>query len=113
MTKRKNTESVLLVDDSAEALELLKRNIQDLDKGYQVFAATNASDAMQKLKTTPVDIVITDLRMPEINGMQLVKFIKDNYKDTETLVITGFPSVETAVESMRSGAVEYLTKPFT
>lgn len=113
MTKRKNTESVLIVDDSAEALELLKRNIEDLDKGYQVFASTNASDAIQKLKKTPIDIVITDLRMPEITGMQLVKFIKDNYKDIETLVLTGFPSVETAVESMKSGAVEYLTKPFT
>ncbi len=113
MTKRKNTGSVLLVDDSPEALELLRRNIETMDGRYRVLAATNAHDAIQTLKTTPVDIVITDLRMPEISGMQLVKFIKDNYKDTETLVITGFPSVETAVESMKSGAVEYLTKPFT
>lgn len=113
MTKRKNTGSVLLVDDSPEALELLRRNIEAMDRGYRVLAATNAHDAIQTLKTTPVDIVITDLRMPEISGMQLVKFIKDNHKDTETLVVTGFPSVETAVESMKSGAVEYLTKPFT
>ncbi len=115
MTKSnsKNSETILIVDDSTETLELLKRNIDNYNKGYRIYTATNVSDAIRKLKTIPIDIVITDLRMPEINGMQLVKFIRDNHKDTEVLVITGFPSVETAVESIKSGADEYLIKPFT
>ncbi|MFA4851870.1 MAG: sigma-54 dependent transcriptional regulator [Bacteroidales bacterium] len=115
MTKSnsKNSETILIVDDSTETLELLKRNIDNYNKGYRIYTATNVSEAIRKLKTIPIDIVITDLRMPEINGMQLVKFIRDNHKDTEVLVITGFPSVETAVESIKSGADEYLIKPFT
>jgi len=115
MTKSnsKTPETILIVDDSTETLELLKRNIDSYNKGYRIYTSTNVSEAIRKLKTIPIDIVITDLQMPEINGMQLVKFIRDNHKDTEVLVITGFPSVETAVESIKSGADEYLIKPFT
>ncbi|MDD5571270.1 MAG: sigma-54 dependent transcriptional regulator [Bacteroidales bacterium] len=115
MTKlnSKSSETILIVDDSIETLELIKRNIDNFNKGYRVYTATNVTDAMQRLKTIPIDIVVTDLRMPEINGMHLVKFVRDNYKDTEVLVITGYPSVETAIESIKSGAEEYLTKPFT
>ena len=115
MTKSnsKTPETILIVDDSTETLELLKRNIGSYNKGYRIYTSTNVSEAIRKLKTIPIDIVITDLQMPEINGMQLVKFIRDNHKDTEVLVITGFPSVETAVESIKSGADEYLIKPFT
>jgi len=113
ISNSKRSETILIVDDSTETLELLKRNIDNQNKTYRIFTTTNVSDAIQKLKTTPIDIVITDLRMPEIDGMHLVKFVKDNYKDTEILVITGFPSVETAVESIKFGANEYLIKPFT
>ncbi|MBC8343350.1 MAG: sigma-54-dependent Fis family transcriptional regulator [Bacteroidetes bacterium] len=113
MPKPNEVETILIVDDSVETLELLKRNINDFNKDCQVFTTTNVTDAVKKLKTIPIDIVITDLQMPEINGMHLVKFVRDNYKNTEILVITGFPSVETAVESIKYGADEYLIKPFT
>lgn len=106
-----NSEKILVVDDSPEAVELVKRNLDS--KGYVVFTKSNVPDAIGFLNNTPVDLVITDLRMPQTNGIQLVKHIRDNYKHTEVLVITGYPSVETAVESIKSGAEEYLTKPFT
>ncbi len=108
--ENKNSEKILVVDDSPEALELVKRNLDS--KGYFVFTKSNVSDAIAFLKTTPVDLVITDLRMPQTGGIQLVKHIRENYKHTEVLVITGYPSVESAVESIKSGAEEYLTKPF-
>lgn len=105
------SENILVVDDSTETLELIKRNLDS--KGYFVFTKANVSDAISFLNTTPVDLVVTDLRMPKTNGIQLVKHIRENYKHTEVLVITGYPSVESAVESIKSGAEEYLTKPFT
>ncbi len=113
MKKQNNTKSekILVVDDSPETLELIKRNLDS--KGYFVFTSSNVSDAISFLNTTPVDLVVTDLRMPQINGIQLVKHIRENYKNTEVLVITGYPSVESAIESIKSGAEEYLTKPFT
>ncbi len=100
-----------MVDDSPETLEIIKRNLKD--KGYFVFTSSNVTDAIRFLNDTPVDVVVTDLRMPQINGIELVKYIRENCKDTEVLVITGFPSVKSAVEAIKSGAEEYLTKPFT
>lgn len=112
-SKMTNKETILIVDDSVETLELLKRSIDSNKKNYRIFTATNVTEAIKKLNSAPVDIVITDLRMPEINGIQLIKYIRDHFKNTEVLVITGFPSIETAVESIKSGAEEYLIKPFT
>lgn len=109
--ENKKIEKILVVDDSPEALELVKRNLDS--KGYFIFTKSNVPDAIRFLNTTPVDLVITDLRMLQANGIQLVKHIRENCKHTEVLVITGYPSVETAVESIKSGAEEYLTKPFT
>jgi DNA-binding NtrC family response regulator len=109
--ENKKSENILVVDDSPETRELIKRNLDS--KGYFVFTKANVSDAIAFLSITPVDLVVTDLRMPQTNGIQLVKHIRENYKHTEVLVITGYPSVESAVESIKSGAEEYLTKPFT
>lgn len=109
----KNSDTILLVDDSIETLELLKRNLENHSNNYHVYTATNVTDAIKKLNSTPINIVITDLQMPEINGIHLVKYVRENYKEIEILVITGYPSVETAVESIKSGAEEYLIKPFS
>jgi len=102
---------ILVVDDSSETLEIIKRNLNS--KGYIVFTSSSVTDAIRFLNNTPVDLVVTDLRMPSVNGIQLVKHVRENCKDTEVLVITGFPSVKSAVEAIKSGAEEYLTKPFT
>lgn len=103
--------SVLLVDDSHDMLELLRRNMNDL--GLNPFATSTVVDAIEILETTPIDLVITDLNMPEIGGIQLVKYMSQHYTKTPILVITGYPKVEDAVEVMKLGALEYLVKPFT
>lgn len=104
-------ESILVVDDSKETLEILKRNLSS--SGYIVYTSSSVTDAIRILGSTRIDLVVTDLRMPEIGGIHLVKHVRQNLKNTEVLVITGFPSVDTAIDAIKSGAEEYLTKPFT
>jgi DNA-binding NtrC family response regulator len=70
-------------------------------------------EATHILESNPVDLVITDLKMPKINGLELIKHVRDNYKDTEVMMITGYATIEGAVKAVKTGAEEYLTKPFT
>ncbi len=103
--------SVLLVDDSHDMLELLRRNMNEL--GLNPFATSTVVDAIDILENTPIDLVITDLNMPEIGGIQLVKYMSQHYSKIPILVITGYPNIQDAVEVMKLGALEYLVKPFT
>ena len=104
-------EHILVVDDSPDTLEVLQRNLKS--KGYRVFTAPGAVEAITILESTPMDLVITDLKMPKVNGLSLVRHIQENFKDTEVMMITGYPSIEGAVEAVKTGAEEYLAKPFT
>lgn len=104
-------ESVLVVDDSLEMLELLQRQLKGMD--LVTFRASNVPDAIEVLKHTSLDLLITDLQMPEINGMQLVQYVKEHYPELPVLVVTGYPSISGAVEAVKSGVIDYLVKPFT
>lgn len=106
-----NKLSVLLVDDSRDMLELLRRNMNAM--GMNPFATENVVDAIDILENTEIDLVITDLNMPGIGGLQLVKYMSQHFSTIPILVITGYPNVEDAVEVMKLGALEYLIKPFT
>lgn len=111
MRTSEKKEHILVVDDSLDTLELLQRNLES--KGYQVFTAPGAIEAIKILESTLMDLVITDLKMPKVNGLNLVRHIQENFKDTEVMMITGYPSIEGAVEAVKTGAEEYLAKPFT
>ncbi len=102
---------ILVVDDQRTTLEVLERNLGS--EGYTVFTAAAVWQALQLLETTAVDLVITDLKMPGSSGLELVRHVRENLPDTEVVMITGYPSIEGAVEAVRSGAEDYLTKPFT
>lgn len=104
-------ESVLVVDDSLEMLELLQRQLKGMH--FITFQASNVHDAIEVLKHTSVDLLITDLQMPEVNGMQLVHYVKEHYPELPVLVVTGYPSISGAVEALKSGVIDYLVKPFT
>jgi two-component system response regulator HydG len=108
MNKKAN---ILVVDDSENMLEIIRRNLSS--GGYVVYTVTNVMDAISFLESTEIDLVITDLKMPNINGMELVRHVKENYKNAEVLVITGYPTIEDAVESVKLGADEFLIKSFT
>ena len=103
--------NVLVVDDSAESIELLRRNLQP--RGYRIYTADNVQSAVKRLAALPIDLLITDLRMPGQNGIDLVRHAAENYKGIGILVVTGFPSIQGAIESIKIGAEEYLVKSYT
>jgi two-component system response regulator HydG len=111
MSQSQVKETVLIVDDSPATVEVIQRNLAG--KGYHTFTASNTSGAIEVLEATHVDLVITDLKMPGPSGLKLVKHVRENYADMEVMMITGYATVEGAVEAVKSGAEEYLSKPFT
>jgi len=102
---------ILTVDDSAEALELLRRNL--VPAGHEVRGARCVEEALRALAEQPVDLVITDLRMPRTSGIDLVRHLRENLPDVEIVMVTGYASLEGAVEAVKAGAGDYLSKPFT
>ncbi len=111
MAEANEQERILVVDDAPDTLEVLQRNL--ISQGYQVFTAPGVAEAIRLLETTSVDLVITDLKMPGISGLDLVRHVRENLPNTEVIMITGYASVSGAVEAVKSGAEEYLSKPFT
>jgi two-component system, NtrC family, response regulator HydG len=111
MLESGNRARLLIVDDSADTRELLDRNLSS--QGYSVLTAADVAQALTILGSTKIDLVITDLKLPGVSGLELVRHVSENFKDTEVMMITGYPSVEGAVAAVKSGAQEYLTKPFT
>ena len=104
-------ERILIVDDVPTTIEVIQRNLSS--EGYRVLTASCATDAIKILESTPIDLVVTDLKMPKVSGLDLIRHVRENYKVTEVMMITGYATVEGAVEAVKTGAEEYLTKPFT
>lgn len=111
MSNHNKKERILLVDDSPNTLEVLQRNL--VSQGYQVFTSSSVAEAIKILDALSVDLVITDLKMPGASGLDLIRHIRENFRDMEVMMITGYPTVEGAVEAVKTGAEEYLAKPFT
>lgn len=99
---------LLIVDDEERAWKILKINFQDR---YEVFVAKNGADAVKVLDKQQVDVVLTDVKMPEMSGIELLRHIQKNYKWIPVVVMTAFGSVENAVEAMKAGAYDYILKP--
>jgi DNA-binding NtrC family response regulator len=106
-----NKDRLLIVDDAPNTVELLQRKLTS--EGYQAFTAPDVAEAIRILETTKVDLVITDLKMPGGSGLELVRHVRENLKETEVMMITGYATVEGAVEAVKTGAENYLAKPFT
>jgi two-component system response regulator HydG len=111
MASRTSKAKILVVDDSPELREVTQRNL--MAEGYKVMLAASVPEAIALLETQPVDLVVTDLKMPKVSGLDLVRHVRENLKDTEVMMITGHPSIQGAVTAVKSGAEDYLTKPFT
>jgi len=103
--------SVLVVDDAPDTVEVLQRHLTA--QGYTVYTASGASEALRITEAAPIDLVITDLKMPKVDGFDLVRHVRENLRDTEVIMITGYPTIEGAVKAVKIGAEEYLPKPFT
>jgi DNA-binding NtrC family response regulator len=102
---------ILVVDDEMIVCESCRRILEE--DGYEVEIALSGKEAFEKMKENPYDIVITDLKMPEIDGMDVLRTFRKEYPDAIIIMITGFSTVETAVEAMKLGAFDYIPKPFT
>ncbi|WP_147821661.1 sigma-54-dependent transcriptional regulator [Salidesulfovibrio onnuriiensis] len=102
---------ILVVDDSKSTLEVLKRNLEA--NGYDVFTCMQVAEALPLLGEIDFDLVITDYRMPQATGLDLIKHVRENHRETEIMMITGYPSISGAVTAIKDGAGEYLPKPFT
>lgn len=100
---------ILVVEDEVNIRSALMTILEKL--GHTVRGAGNAEDALALLEGFPADLVITDLRMPGLSGMEFLRRMKGKWPETEAIVMTAFGSIDTAVEAMRLGAYDYLTKP--
>jgi len=100
---------ILVVEDEINIRSALTTMLEKL--GHLVRATGSGEDALQLLEGAPADLVITDLRMPGLGGMEFLRRLKERWPETEAIVMTAFGSIDTAVEAMRLGAYDYLTKP--
>lgn len=100
---------ILVVDDEP----LIRESLFEILKieGYTVQMASSAEDALRYLEKAPVDIIVTDFKLPKMTGLELLSEIKTNYSKTEVILITGYGSIESAVEAMKKGAFDYISKP--
>ena len=106
-----NKDHILIVDDTPATLELLERNLSSA--GYKIFMVSNVAEALKVIKNVHIDLVITDVKMPGLSGVHLARHVRENFNDMAVMIITGYPSVRGAVEAVKTGAEEYLAKPFT
>jgi ATP-dependent Lon protease len=101
---------ILVVDDEEVAVRNLEHILNKED--YIVETALSGAEALRKMEISPFDVVLTDLRMPNISGMELLERIGVSYPNTKVIVITAFASIESATEAIKKGAFNYITKPF-
>lgn len=106
----RTVEKILIVDDERSMRDVL--SIMLKRAGYEVTVAADGDEAIEQIGKEPFDLVITDLKMPKVGGLEVLKAAKKASSETVVLVITAFASTESAVEAMKCGAYDYLTKPF-
>lgn len=106
----KNTNKILIIDDEEGIRESLKLVLED---HYNLMLTDNAEECMRILKNSnDIGLVLMDIKMPKVNGLELLEMVKDARPDVNVIMVTGYKSVETATEATRLGASSYIVKPF-
>jgi DNA-binding NtrC family response regulator len=103
--------SLLIIDDELDMLQLLKRSLEP-DLKCRIQTARSGREGLKALAHESFDLVLADIKMPEMNGLELLGLIRHDYPDMTVVMMTAFGGVETAVEAMRRGAYDFITKPF-
>ena len=101
---------ILVIDDEQIIAKSCERSLAE--EGYDVRSALNGSDGIKMIESEPFDLIITDIKMPGIGGMDILEFIKKNHPEILVILITGYSTVEDAVRSIKRGAFDYIPKPF-
>jgi len=112
MTEEAKTSAMILVIDDEEIIHVSLRRILRR-QGHVVEAVLSAKEGLDRLYKKDYDLVISDLMMPEMNGIELLERMKRDGIEVPVLMVTGYPTISTAVKALRLGAVDYLAKPFT
>lgn len=102
--------NVLVVDDEEDVLQTLESMLKELN--FTTLVAKSGDKAMEIIENNKIDVVLSDIYMPETDGFELLKNVRVFDKEIVFLMITGKPTIETAVQSIREGAYDYITKPF-
>ena len=102
--------NVLIVDDEKDIREILSLALVDM--GYTVLEANNGVEALRIFKETQPGLVLTDIKMPGMDGTQVLKTLKENHKYLEIIMLTGHATIDSAVECTKMGAFKYLEKPY-
>lgn len=101
---------ILFVDDDRAILELVREYLSEV--GYRVEVVDNGMEALERIKSQPYAIVFTDIKMPDIDGLELLSAIKEHRPETEVIIVTGHGTMESAIQAMKHGSYDYLQKPF-
>ena len=102
-------ENVMIVDDEKDIVNLMSETLTLW--GYHPITAMDGEEAFEKFQENAVDLVITDLRLPKMNGVKLLNKLKNFENSTEVILFTGYPEVTSAIDAMKNGAFDYLVKP--
>jgi len=100
---------ILIVDDDEVVRRSYRRSLESLS--CSVESASNGEEALQTMERNPVDVVLLDMRMPGQDGLAVLRTIKQKWPESEVVIITGYPTVDSAKEAVRLGAYDYLAKP--
>ncbi len=101
---------LLIVDDDKDLLSILEEIFKE--ENYLVATCADGLDAIEKCRSTPFDLIITDIMMPGATGLEVLREARKTHPETMVILITGFASLETAISAIREGAYDYITKPF-
>ncbi|MDP6388110.1 MAG: response regulator [Candidatus Pacebacteria bacterium] len=110
MEKSEN-EKILLVDDEEYLLKSLEVFLKN-ETNHEIFTASDGKDAIEIFDSEDVDLILTDLKMPEISGLELIEYVKGKSKDVPVIAMTAYASLNSALEVLRVGAYDYLMKPY-
>lgn len=110
-TETRGHPQILLMEDETNLAKGLQMVLEE--EGYEVDVAITGESALEKLGRRCFDLLVADLRLPDMDGMEVVKQVKERLPDTQAIIITGYPTVASAVESAKMGVYDYLRKPFS
>lgn len=105
------SEKILAVDDEPDMLKLLTMIIRD-KTSYEIVTTNNPVEAVELAKKTAFDLVIADLKMPGLDGVNFIKAVREFDKEVPIIILTAYGTIESATEAMQNGAFDFLTKPF-
>jgi DNA-binding response OmpR family regulator len=111
ITMQTEKAKILVVDDEVTAGRSIEKVLAK--KGFRIDFAESADQGLNKIETELFELVLLDIMMPQVNGIEFLRIIKERWPNLKVVMVTGYPSIETAVEATRLGALDYISKPFT